>query len=113
MWRARALGINEKDAQLLIPLDGSGDKETGEFKCGRYITKYEAKEVQLPEMSCDACVLQITWKTENGDIYQCADLTIDDDQGGEGRAYVSGEVRGAVPVHAHALISALPRALRH
>lgn len=80
-----SLGVNPEKDVALAPLDGTGDSENGSFSCGRVMTKFEAKEVRLPtNLSCDSCVLQIVWNTENGDIYQCADIMIDNDEGNLG-----------------------------
>ena len=60
------LGMGGDKEVTMMPLDGSADAETGSFSCGRVMTKFEAKEVRLPSnLSCDACVLQIAWNTEN------------------------------------------------
>lgn len=61
---------------MLSPLDESGD-ELGWFPCGRQETNFEAKEVRLPrDLSCDACIVEVLWKTEKGKQSFCSDIMV-------------------------------------
>jgi hypothetical protein len=68
----------------LRPIDGSADPFTGTFPCGRQPTIVENKEFLFPSnMTCDNCMLQWEWDTNNGAIYQCADISIIDNESKE------------------------------
>jgi len=57
------------EANMVIakPTDGSA-AEDGSFPCGREVTSFEAKEIKIPrDLSCDSCIIQLAWLTEEGD----------------------------------------------
>ena len=55
-------GPNEKDLQVLHPLDKSANKQ-GVFPCGREETSLEGKEVKFPKnFTCDSCTIQLEWQ---------------------------------------------------
>jgi hypothetical protein len=63
-------GLDEDDFTVLFPRDGSADKKTGSFPCGREITAYEGKEFRFPkDFTCDECTLQWEWETEFGQLH--------------------------------------------
>lgn len=67
--------------ETLKPLEG--EKSTnGFFACGREQSNYDGMLVKLPKnYSCDACVLQVEWKTKAlGSIFMCADIQVLDGQ---------------------------------
>ena len=61
--------------QVLKPIKGKTDEE-GWFICGRKAKTYEQRKVKFPDVSCDMCTLQLQFKTEEGIIYQCADISL-------------------------------------
>ena len=64
----------EKDMFVIKPTDGSG-ADDGSFECGREVTSYEAKEIKIPrDFTCDTCLIQLVWMTEDGDQYRCTDF---------------------------------------
>ena len=64
--------------ETLFPLDGSADKTSGKFPCGRTTTSMEGKEIKFPKnMTCDSCTLQILWETKiSGSMYMCSDVEL-------------------------------------
>ena len=66
-------GTDEDEFKLLTPMDGSADKK-GRFPCGRTVTFNEGKEVRLPNVTCDSCIIRWEWTTEAGKINMCSDI---------------------------------------
>ena len=65
-----------------------------QFPCGRQATKFEAKEVRLPlDITCDACVLELSWETEEGFQSFCSDIQI---TGGESAECIGGCQNGGI-----------------
>ena len=74
------LGESATDSEydILYPTDGSAGRESrGEFPCGRSTASMEGKEIRFPRnVTCDACILQLEWKTSRGKIYMCSDIEL-------------------------------------
>ena len=64
----------EGDLKLVKPTDGSAGDD-GSFPCGREVTSYESKEIRIPrDLSCDRCIMQLVWLTEEGEQFRCTDF---------------------------------------
>lgn len=84
--------------QPLRPLDGSADQHM-QFPCGRQATNFEAKEVRMPlDITCDACVLELRWETDEGVQSFCADIQI---TGGEAIECYGGCQNGGICSNGH------------
>ena len=70
------VGDDPRDTTLevLKLTDGTQDKD-GRFPCGRNETPFEAHEFKLPkDLICDACFLQVEWRTDTETQYRCVDF---------------------------------------
>lgn len=64
--------------QTLFPVDGSADIN-GKFPCGREgRNQFERKVFNFPKVTCNPCILQWTFETTKGIIYQCSDIALID-----------------------------------
>ena len=68
-------GTEDDEFKVLTPLDGSANKK-GKFPCGRMETVNEGKEVRMPNITCDSCVVQWEWQTSEGKIFMCSEISI-------------------------------------
>ena len=68
-------GDIEKQKKARINL---GIHKAATFPCGRRVAALEGALFHLPKnMSCDSCVLQMTWETKSvGKMYMCSDIEI-------------------------------------
>jgi hypothetical protein len=65
---------DEEEAYFVIPVSSMTDE--GWFKCGTYANRFELKTIRFPDFECDLCTLQLQFRTDEGIIYQCSDITI-------------------------------------
>ena len=66
---------DEDSYTVLSPVSGSVE-EDGWFKCGRRANTFEQRRIKFPDVLCDLCTLQLQFKTKQGIIYQCADISL-------------------------------------
>ena len=57
-------------------LNPHGADAEGWFRCGRRPNSYELKQVNMPEVVCDLCTLQLEFNVTNGVIRQCSDISL-------------------------------------
>lgn len=72
-------GTDEDFFIVLRPRDGMSYRD-GSFPCGREVG-YEGREFKFPKnITCDSCTLQIEFSIPTGQIHQCADIVMIDNQ---------------------------------
>ena len=70
-------GIGKEPTFVTLHPRDKSSNSAGYFACGRYSGIYESKEFGFPSnLSCDVCILQLTWETPEFKQYYCADITI-------------------------------------